>query len=698
MVGNAASTPLIALDAVVLDTETTGLDARAARLLQVGAVRLAGGAVVPDERFSTFVNPGVPIPPASSAVHHITDADIAAAPRFADIAPGLAAFLAGHLLIGHTTAYDIEVLRREHAMAGLPFAVPASLDVRLLARLAAPDLARYDLDALCAWLGVTVQGRHSAIGDAVATAEIFLGLLPRLRERGIRTLGEARAGIRRLAEQEARASGGLMLPEAEAPPPGALTRIDSFPYRHRAADVMRTPALFAPAGASIAQGIARLVEAGVGSLFLALPDGGEGIATERDILRALAGRGARALDEPLAAIASTPVQSVAATDFVYRAIGRMDRLGLRHLAVRDAAGAIVGALSVRDLLRQRASTAIALGDALDSAADSASLARAWGALVPMARGLLAEAVDAREVAAVISEEVRALTRRAAELAEARMHAEGHGPPPVPYCVLVLGSAGRGESLLAADQDNAIVYASGASDGPEDRWFAAMAREMNAILDTVGVPFCQGGVMAREPAWRHSREEWFALIDRWVRRQRPEDLLNVDIFFDLTPVHGDLALGEVVRAHAFAAGHRARDFQLQLAAQIAGAGPPLTLLGRIRADEAGRVDLKRHGLLPIVAAARVLAIRHDLRVAATPARWEALAAKGVGDGGEIARIVDAHRTILGAVLAQQLADLDAGIPPSSRVAVRTLARPALADLTDALRQVRNAVDVMNEGRV
>ena len=97
-----------------------------------------------------------------------------------------------------------------------------------------------------------------------------------------------------------------------------------------------------------------------------------------------------------------------------------------------------------------------------------------------------------------------LTRRAAELAEARLYEAGKGRPPVPYAVLVLGSAGRGESLLAADQDNAIVYETGEPSASEDQWFEALGIEIAAILDAAGVPFCKGGVMARNAAVAHER--------------------------------------------------------------------------------------------------------------------------------------------------------------------------------------------------
>ena len=107
---------------------------------------------------------------------------------------------------------------------------------------------------------------------------------------------------------------------------------------------------------------------------------------------------------------------------------------------------------------------------------------------------------------MISREIGAATRRAAELAERALAAEGK-TAPCSFAVLVLGSAGRGESLLALDQDNAILFAEGEPGGPEDRYFAELGARVADTLDQMGVPYCRGGVMAREPAWRGSVGTW-----------------------------------------------------------------------------------------------------------------------------------------------------------------------------------------------
>ena len=189
-----------------------------------------------------------------------------------------------------------------------------------------------------------------------------------------------------------------------------------------------------------------------------------GIVTERDVLRAIARFGAAALDLPVGQIMSRPLAAVPADAFVYRAIGRMNRLKTRHLGVVDEAGSVVGALSARDLLRLRAGEAISLGDEIDDAADAHALAVAWAKLPRVAESLLAEGLSGRDIAEVISRELGALTRQAAVIAERIMRERGHGGPPCRYAMIVLGSAGRGESLLAMDQDNAVIFERGEPEG------------------------------------------------------------------------------------------------------------------------------------------------------------------------------------------------------------------------------------------
>src|SRR5262245_65611469 len=108
----------------------------------------------PDDRFERLVNPGVSIPQATVAIHGITDAKVADAPAFNEIAGLLEAYIGRAIVIGYAVAYDLAVLEREYTLAGRPTPRFRALDVRMLARLAAPSLADYSLEALCEWLDV----------------------------------------------------------------------------------------------------------------------------------------------------------------------------------------------------------------------------------------------------------------------------------------------------------------------------------------------------------------------------------------------------------------------------------------------------------------------------------------------------------------------------------------------------------------
>lgn len=691
------STPLVAIDAVVLDTETTGLDSRTARLVQVGAVRITSGAIEPNAFLDLLVNPGVSIPPATTLVHGISDHTVRSAPSFGAIAGEVASFIGGRIVIGHTIGYDVTVLRREAELGGIAWKQPQTLDIRLLARIAAPSLAHYDLDRLCAWLGIENPARHTGLGDAQATAQVFIKLVPKLRERGIRTIAEAAAASKRAAEREGQSIGAPVEEPVAGEETPALQVIDSFPYRHRVSDVMSAPALSVPPDTTVSEAIKTLVDQKASSVFV--QEGSRlGIVTERDLLRSVGAEGAGALSRPVAGIMKSPLITVRDDDFVYRAIGRIERHGIRHLGVVDADGKLVGAVTTRNLLRHRATTAIVLGDEIDCAESAAELAFAWAKLTPMARSFVAEDVDARLVAEVVSTEICAITARSAVLAERQMAQDGRGQAPAAYCVLVLGSAGRGESLLAADQDNAIVFASGEPGGAEDLWFAEMAKHLTRILDEAGVPLCKGGVMASNAAWRMSEANWRKTIDHWVSRQNPSDLLNTDIFFDAVPVHGDEPLGRAVVEYAWQRGGQAQDFMKLMAEAARDWRPPLTILGNIRTDQDGRADLKKGGLLPVFTGARALALKHQVRARSSPGRLRAIADKGGADAGDVEKIIEGHRCLLGALLAQQLADAERGVPLSTRVEINRLSKTARANLKQALGSVSSLVDIVGEGRL
>ncbi len=690
------ATPLIALDAFVIDTETTGLDPGKARIVEIGAVPLKAGKLDRQAALRRLLNPGEPIPAVAMQIHHIDDAMVASAPGFAAVWPEVSAAMSGAILIGHTLGFDLAVLKRECERAGLAWRAPRTLDTRLLAQVAEPHLGGYTLEHLASWLGVTIEARHSAVADAVITAKIFLALLPKLREGNIRTLAEAEQACLALTgvlEDQHRAGWEQAVAAPQARAERALARIDTYAYRHRVADVMSKPPKFIAADVLLGDTLQRMAREKVSSLLVVAAGAGTAmrardtaIVTERDVLRALAEQGAQALTRPVAHFASKPLIAVPATAFVYRALGRMSRLKLRHLGVENENGEVCGIVTSRDLLRLRAQEASILGDAIDQADDVPALGAAWARLPQAANGLIAEGVSALVIAAVISRELGALTRRAGVLAERRMLADGQGEPPCGYALCVLGSAGRGESLLAMDQDNAIVFTDGAPGEAADQWFARLGGIVADILHEVGVPYCKGGVMAKNEAWRGSMATWRARIKHWITRSDPADLLSVDIFFDLVGVHGDVALASELWRAAFDAAHGNAGFAKLLAAAAGEVEPGLNFWGGIRSEN-GRIDLKKAGLFGIVTTARVLAICHRVLERSTPARLSAIETLDRGGARDLGALARAQGVFLDLILMQQLADMRGGLPPGNKVSLKRLSRAQRDALSEALSAVR-----------
>ncbi|MGI9415394.1 MAG: exonuclease domain-containing protein, partial [Hyphomicrobiales bacterium] len=471
----SSATPLVSLSAVVLDTETTGLDTKRARIIQIGAVRLDKGKIKTDANYDRLIDPGEPISSASTEIHHIADEHVRGAPDFPTVIGDFHTWCGGAVILGYSIGFDLAMFKAEHDRAGLQWRPPRCLDVRHLVQVLAPPLPDEALDTAAGWLGLDVTDRHQAVADAVLTAEVFLHLVPKLREKGILTLAEAENACRRLTNQmtnEAQAGWhdvvrtGQIAPESVT----ALARIDSYPYRHQVGDIMHSPAFTISADLSIRRVLGIMMREQISSVFVEPSEAGGplGIITERDVLRAIDTDPDGALDRPADKLAVRPLKTVRQDEYVYRAVGRMSTERLRHLGVSDDQGKVVGAISARDLLRQRAGDAMSLGDEIEQARSPGELGAIWTKLTMVAQGLTYEEVDPRDIAAIVSNELRALTRQACVIAEKDMAKAGKGTPPVPYAMMVLGSGGRGESLLAMDQDNAIVFETGEPGGPEDQ--------------------------------------------------------------------------------------------------------------------------------------------------------------------------------------------------------------------------------------
>lgn len=184
--------PLATLAYTVFDTETTGLaPAEGDRILQIGATRIVNGRLLRQECFEQLVDPGRAIPPASTTIHGITQDMVAGQPRIEEVLPAFHAFAQDTVLVAHNAAFDLRFLQLQEQATGVVFRQPV-LDTLLLSAVVHPNQPSHQLEAIAARFGIPVLGRHTAMGDALVTAEVLLRLIPLLEGMGIRTLRQAR--------------------------------------------------------------------------------------------------------------------------------------------------------------------------------------------------------------------------------------------------------------------------------------------------------------------------------------------------------------------------------------------------------------------------------------------------------------------------------------------------------------------------
>ena len=354
----------------------------------------------------------------------------------------------------------------------------------------------------------------------------------------------------------------------------------------------------------------------------------------------------------------------------------MARRAIRHVVVTRQSK-LAGMISERDLFALQRVTLSRTSQRIQLAGTLDELVVAAGEVRRLTRQLLAQGIAAEQLTTIASALNDALSQRLIAIVAAR-----HDLPGA-WCWLALGSEGRMEQTFATDQDNALVF----TDLRAKPRFLLFADEVNHGLAACGFPLCPGNVMAGNPRWCLTPQEWREVVHEWIEHPGAEARLNASIFLDFRPLAGDARLAGELQKQVSAMVRKNASFWRALASGALRIRLPLGVVRDFSTDEP--LELKLYGALPFVEAARVLALAHGIGETSTAARLRAAAAAGALSPDDADAAIAGFHYVQALRLKRQV--LGQGDP--NRVAPSALNTIDRRVLREALRQAAMLQDVL-----
>ncbi len=368
--------------------------------------------------------------------------------------------------------------------------------------------------------------------------------------------------------------------------------------------ILRPPVTCAPQ-ASVREVLQQMHDSRIGSM-VAVDDAGRplGILTLPDVLERIALPQAD-LGQPVIGVMTTQLTTLPPHAMAHEAALVMVKQGFRHVLVVENER-LVGLVSEKDLFALQRVGLRQIGSAIRHAQSVGELQQSAADIRSMAHNMMAQGVAAEQLTQFISTFNDLLTVRIIELEFA---ANRSAVRVEQLCWIALGSEGRFEQTLSTDQDNALIFTvpEGMTADQVRAQLLPAARRINEMLAVCGFPLCRGNVMASNPQWCLSLEEWKQVFLNWIMNSTPDALLHASIFFDFRSLYGAHALAEELRLWLTGiAGDNSR-FQHQMAENALRIRPPLGLVRDFVLGRENTLDLKLNGITPFVDAARIFSL-------------------------------------------------------------------------------------------
>jgi CBS domain-containing protein len=450
--------------------------------------------------------------------------------------------------------------------------------------------------------------------------------------------------------------------------------------------IMR-PATFCAPDAPVREAVKHLGENGVSALLVRLPGDGLAIVTGAEVATRVVGDGVSA-DAPLHTIARAPVATVPMGQLAIEATVDMLAAGVEHMAVLDG-GRVCGLLSAADLLGLDASGPIGLRHTILGAADEDVLVRAVSHLPQLFLVLSRAGVPSRDLGRVLSLQHDAVVARLVDFSIWE-----HGPAPLPWAWLDLGSAARREFTLASDQDNALAYGNPApgEEAAVDAYFKRLGSDVNAGLARCGIGVDNNGVLAGNRLWRMSKADWLRTFDECLEQPDESHLVRATVSFDFRPTAGGLEVAGELTARIRATREHPQFMRL-IARSATGFQVALGFRGQLAVERdgehAGHVDVKHGAIIPLVNLVRYHALATGVTISPTLDRIEAVTSAGGLEREDGAALREAFEVIARLRFEHHAELIAAGAPPDNLIDPGSLAPIARSDLREALSAVKRA---------
>ncbi len=445
-----------------------------------------------------------------------------------------------------------------------------------------------------------------------------------------------------------------------------------------AAGLLRRAPVSCTAATSVAAVLKIMREQRIGSMIVADASARPlGIFTLRDMLDRVALE-PHAMAAPIGDHMSAPPITADADSGTYQVAVSMIRHGVSHVVlVRQ--GRLAGLISARDLFGLQSATLRQLSTSIRGARDLAQIEAYGRDIGILARKMLTQGVAAAPLSAFIASLNDLLTQRIVEMAFRGCAAS--------YCWILMGSEGRSEQTLVTDQDNGLIFAPAAGVPLEQarQSLLAVSNTVNQALDRAGYRLCPGNIMAGNPQWCLTLDEWREKFANWIDSGSPQALLHGAIFFDLRPLHGDFELARQLRQWLLRHASSNARFLHQMAANALRNRPPLGFWRAFSLDRDGMIDLKLNGAMPFVDAARIYSLAHAVDECNTAQRLCALETALQIPRLEVAAWIDAYHYLQGQRLRIQGEALAQNRDAGNRIDPRTLNRFEHAVLRQAFGQ-------------